>query len=189
MWLLTEYGLYEVLMQSRKPIARQFKRGVKELLRNIRTGATTENHLSNSFIRKTTRLLESAEDRIDRLNAKVKALSTELAVYHERETQTKLRPAERYEGFAEWRALMQEMLRPEDKRRVASEGGWTLGHVYRVLSGATVSTPVTNALSAVARENNERGIRAWMSRQAFSPQYVCNLFDPELLDVAPLNRK
>ena len=28
-WFLTEDGLYEVLMQSRKPIAKQFKKGVK----------------------------------------------------------------------------------------------------------------------------------------------------------------
>lgn len=37
-WFLTEYGLYEVLMQSRKPIAKQFKQGVKQLLRDIRLG-------------------------------------------------------------------------------------------------------------------------------------------------------
>ena len=30
---LTEDGLYEVLMQSRKPIAKQFKKGVKEICR------------------------------------------------------------------------------------------------------------------------------------------------------------
>ena len=31
-WFLTEDGLYEVLMQSRKPIAKQFKKQVKEIL-------------------------------------------------------------------------------------------------------------------------------------------------------------
>lgn len=36
MWFLTEDGLYEVLMQSRKPIAKQFKSRVKEILRSIR---------------------------------------------------------------------------------------------------------------------------------------------------------
>lgn len=35
-WLLTEDGLYEVLMQSRKPIAKEFKKGVKEILKTIR---------------------------------------------------------------------------------------------------------------------------------------------------------
>lgn len=34
--MLTEYGLYEVLMQSRKPIAKQFKREVKTILKSIR---------------------------------------------------------------------------------------------------------------------------------------------------------
>ena len=36
MWFLTEDGLYEVLMQSRKPIAKQFKKKVKEILKQIR---------------------------------------------------------------------------------------------------------------------------------------------------------
>lgn len=33
---LTEDGLYEVLMQSRKPIAKKFKKKVKEILKDIR---------------------------------------------------------------------------------------------------------------------------------------------------------
>ncbi|WP_158534755.1 ORF6C domain-containing protein [Romboutsia maritimum] len=36
MWFLTEDGLYEVLMQSRKPIAKQFKKKVKKLLKHLR---------------------------------------------------------------------------------------------------------------------------------------------------------
>ena len=35
-WFLTEDGLYEVLMQSRKPIAKQFKKEVKQLLKKLR---------------------------------------------------------------------------------------------------------------------------------------------------------
>jgi anti-repressor protein len=34
--MLTEDGLYEVLMQSRKPIAKEFKKKVKEILKDIR---------------------------------------------------------------------------------------------------------------------------------------------------------
>lgn len=37
MWFLTENGLYEVLMQSRKPIAKEFKRAVKKILHEVRT--------------------------------------------------------------------------------------------------------------------------------------------------------
>jgi prophage antirepressor-like protein len=36
LWFLTEDGLYEVLMQSRKPIAKQFKKEVKILLKEYR---------------------------------------------------------------------------------------------------------------------------------------------------------
>lgn len=39
-WFLTEDGLYEVLMQSRKPIAKQFKKGVKTILKEIRKTGT-----------------------------------------------------------------------------------------------------------------------------------------------------
>ena len=42
MWFLTEDGLYEVLMQSRKPIAKAFKKEVKKILKEIRkTGSYT----------------------------------------------------------------------------------------------------------------------------------------------------
>lgn len=34
---LTEDGLYEVLMQSRKPIAKEFKKEVKKILRSVLT--------------------------------------------------------------------------------------------------------------------------------------------------------
>ncbi|MGQ7435931.1 BRO family protein [Streptococcus suis] len=35
-WFLTEQGLYEVLFQSRKPIAKEFKKSVKNILKEIR---------------------------------------------------------------------------------------------------------------------------------------------------------
>lgn len=50
-WFLTEYGLYEVLMQSRKPIAKQFKKQVKEILHEIRT--------SGGYIHATPEMSES----------------------------------------------------------------------------------------------------------------------------------
>lgn len=78
MWFLTEQGLYEVLMQSRKPIAKDFKRGVKKLLKGIRTG---EYHLSNTFIRRTSRLLQSAEDRIQSLRKAIKEVDQMLPTY------------------------------------------------------------------------------------------------------------
>lgn len=48
-WFLTENGVYEVLMLSRKPIAKVFKKKVKEILRDIRlTGGHIEN--SSEFV-------------------------------------------------------------------------------------------------------------------------------------------
>jgi len=38
MWFVTENGLYELLMQSRKPLAKQFKFEIKKMLRMLRTG-------------------------------------------------------------------------------------------------------------------------------------------------------
>lgn len=35
-WFVTEYGLYELLMQSRKPVAKQFKKEVKAILKQLR---------------------------------------------------------------------------------------------------------------------------------------------------------
>ena len=48
MWFLTEDGLYEVLMQSRKPIAKQFKKEVKTLLKNIRKRMFSPNYISGT---------------------------------------------------------------------------------------------------------------------------------------------
>lgn len=48
-WFLTEDGLYEVLMQSRKPIAKQFKKEVKKILKTIRKHGiyATDNVIDN----------------------------------------------------------------------------------------------------------------------------------------------
>ena len=41
MWFLTENGVYEVLMLSRKPIAKEFKKEVKKMLHTLRTKKAT----------------------------------------------------------------------------------------------------------------------------------------------------
>ena len=80
-WFLTEDGLYEVLMQSRKPIAKNFKREVKAILRTIRqTGqyhATTveETNYPNSqrlgevveLAKLTVRIMKDAKDKPDKI--------------------------------------------------------------------------------------------------------------------------
>lgn len=84
-WFLTEDGMYEVLMQSRKPIAKQFKKEVKNILRTIRkhgvymTEATIEKTLTDPdfIIGLATKLKEEklarseAEKKIEVMKPKV----------------------------------------------------------------------------------------------------------------------
>lgn len=42
MWFITEDGLYELLMQSRKPVAKQFKKEVKKILKELRVTGSYE---------------------------------------------------------------------------------------------------------------------------------------------------
>ena len=77
-WFLTEDGLYEVLMQSRKPIAKQFKKGVKQILKEIRTTggyiATQVNETPEMIM---ARALKVAEHTIEEHEKKMKALAEE----------------------------------------------------------------------------------------------------------------
>lgn len=62
MWFVTENGLYEVLMQSTKPIAKEFKKKVKEILKDVRKYGmyATDELLDNPdlIIKMATRLKE-----------------------------------------------------------------------------------------------------------------------------------
>ena len=66
-WFLTEDGLYEVLMQSRKPIAKAFKKEVKIILKTIRQNGmyATDKLLDNPdlAIQAFTKLKEEREKR------------------------------------------------------------------------------------------------------------------------------
>lgn len=85
-WFLTEDGLYEVLMQSRKPIAKAFKREVKEILKSIRkhgaymTPQTLEKAILNpdTMIQLCTMLKEEQEKR-----RKVESENQKLAIENE----------------------------------------------------------------------------------------------------------
>lgn len=74
-WFLTEDGLYEALMQSRKPIAKQFKKGVKEILKSIRkTGgylATSENDTPATIL---ARAMKVADEVIAEHEQRIKQL-------------------------------------------------------------------------------------------------------------------
>ena len=74
MWFLTEDGLYEVLMLSRKQIAKEFKKQIKEILKTIRKNGmyVTERLLDNPdlAIQAFTKLKEEREKRKE-LEAKI----------------------------------------------------------------------------------------------------------------------
>lgn len=66
-WLLTEDGLYEVLMQSRKPIAKEFKKGVKTILKEIRKNggyiATNEDDDAEMILAKALKVADATIKR------------------------------------------------------------------------------------------------------------------------------
>ena len=74
-WLLTEDGLYEVLFQSRKPIAKEFKKGVKEILKNIRkTGGYIATKSDDTPEEIMARALIVAQETIKRKEERLKQL-------------------------------------------------------------------------------------------------------------------
>lgn len=77
-WFLTEDGLYEVLMQSRKPIAKQFKKGVKAILHEIRTKggyiASSVNDTPESIM---ARALKIADETLKRNEQRVRELEAQ----------------------------------------------------------------------------------------------------------------
>lgn len=77
-WFLTENGLYEVLMQSRKPVAKQFKKGVKAILHDVRTTGgyiAAANDATDEEI--MAKALVIAQNTIARRDERIKALEAQ----------------------------------------------------------------------------------------------------------------
>ena len=69
---LTEDGLYEVLMLSRKPIAKEFKKQVKEILKTIRkTGSYSKPMTIEDMIIMQANEMKNVKHRIDVVENKV----------------------------------------------------------------------------------------------------------------------
>ena len=77
-WFLSEDGLYEVLMQSRKPIAKQFKKEVKIILKSVRkhgaymTTETLEKAITSpDFLIKLATELKNEQEQRRELETKI----------------------------------------------------------------------------------------------------------------------
>lgn len=86
-WFLTEDGLYEVLMQSRKPIAKAFKKEVKAILKQIRqTGGyipVKEEESAEEFLARALlvaqRTLVQKEEILKQKEQEIKVIAEELS--------------------------------------------------------------------------------------------------------------
>ena len=77
--MVTEDGLYEILMKSDKPIAKEFKKQVKAILKEIRKNggyiATNESESDEDIIAKALILAQRTIDRKDKM---IKSLESEI---------------------------------------------------------------------------------------------------------------
>lgn len=81
---LTEDGLYEVLMQSRKPIAKQFKKEVKKILKQIRqTGGYIPFSQEESDEEILARALIVAKNTLDKKNELIEQMQPKVD-YHDK---------------------------------------------------------------------------------------------------------
>ena len=78
MWFLTDEGIYELLMQSRKPIAKQFKKGVKAILHEIRTkGGYIASSVNDTPEAIMARALKIADETLKRNEQRVRELEAQ----------------------------------------------------------------------------------------------------------------
>ncbi len=81
---LTENGLYEVLMQSRKPIAKEFKKQVKVILKSIRKHGgyiSNQEQMSNEeLLSKALLFANNVIAEKDKLNKELQASNSKLLV-------------------------------------------------------------------------------------------------------------
>lgn len=82
-WFLTEDGLYEVLMQSRKPIAKQFKKKVKEILKQIRqTGGYIPISEEDTELEIMSKAMLIMQKTLEKKNKLIEAQQPKVEVYN-----------------------------------------------------------------------------------------------------------
>lgn len=77
-WYLTKEGVYEVLMQSRNPIAKEFKKEIKRILKQIETNGVYIQFRKGDTIEKINdrinKVLNSLKKELEIKNNKIKSL-------------------------------------------------------------------------------------------------------------------
>ena len=139
MWFLTEDGLYEVLMQSRKPIAKQFKKQVKMILKQIRqTGGyipiskeeSDEEILAKALLvaqktlEKKDRLLQEKEEIIQLQQPKVEIYD----MFVDKETTFGLRELRK-----ELESTLGITIKETELKQIMRDLGWISGNSVRRL--------------------------------------------------------
>lgn len=117
-WFLTEQGMYEVLLQSRKPVAKEAKKVVKQHMKELRmSGVTLRQNLSieqqsEVLLSKLDELLNQQEEELALLTSQIDELGEQAVLLEEEigEVDQKiqeLKPyADKYKEFLEEDALM-----------------------------------------------------------------------------------
>lgn len=79
MWFVTEDGLYEILMLSRKPIAKEWKKKVKEILKEIRkTGSYSKPLTPAEQLLAQAQLMVDMENRLNTIEKNTARLENNL---------------------------------------------------------------------------------------------------------------
>lgn len=89
MWFLTEQGMYEVLMQSRKPIAKEAKKNIKGHLKRLRTEgvtlhqALTVEQQAELLVSKLDEIYAQQEEELLCLDAEIELLEEQVHILEE----------------------------------------------------------------------------------------------------------
>ena len=117
-WFLTEDGLYEVLMQSRKPIAKQFKKEVKRILKTIRQ---TGGYVSED------REVEFIDKYFPSFNEETKLVMVKDLINQNKEIKKKIEDDKKFVDFAKQIENTNKSIKIEDFAKVISKQGFVIG--------------------------------------------------------------
>lgn len=169
-WFLTEDGVYEVLMQSNKPIAKQFKKGVKKILKDIRTKggyiATSENDTPEMIMAKALRV---ADVTIKEHEAKIADLNKQ-KVMLERDNSDKSYRIQRQKPLVTFARSVKEYtgdISIAELAKILCQNGYETGErrlfetlrkdKFLTLDNLPTQRSIERGLMAIVKKNNNSG--------------------------------